>query len=519
LTDHPLPANPNAEKSVLGGMLLDSSVVEKVTAELLPEHFIVPAHREIYAAVLQLVSNGTPIQLIPLAEELGRSRRLDAIGGATFLASLTSDVPLRIDYYIRLVKEKATLRAAIRGAEQLIAAAGGGGTIQDVEQWATAILDRAHDGVTDHRYRRFSDIPDIFEVEVKDPDWLVSGWLPRKSLTLWTGSDGTAKTYLAKNLAIQVALGGDWLGRQCSKSSVLFLDYENPDHEVKRRQENMVGGIVPGLKTWGTWLEHQPPAIGDPLLLKLATETQPLLIIDPFRYSHDAEENDATEMMTVMRHLRSYVSAGATVIVLHHPAKTEGSTGRGSTAIRGAVDIAFLQSMDADGLITLQCVKNRFGAKPTVAILPDFENGTFALTDAPAVVERRDDVAEISRAISETPGMTQSAIVGKLHIGRNRGFQLLKQNDGKLWRSERSIRGSICYFPMTTGTRSTSGTERYSVPAVPVPAVPVSLETVPSTGHTVPTFPTIAGDVGEIAKAERIQRHNDAVFRRQKEIQ
>ncbi|MDT8071205.1 MAG: DnaB-like helicase N-terminal domain-containing protein [Terriglobia bacterium] len=481
------PANVDAERSILGGILLDNCLQDEAKAVLSPEDFYLDSNRRIYAAMAGLADGGKPLELISLAEELGRRKELESVGGVAYLTSLTDGVPRRqsIEHHIRLVKEKAVLRSAIKGAQHLIASIGDGGNLAVAEGWATAILDRIRSGNKVSLYRKFDDIPDVFDVDVKPLEWLVSGWLPRKSLTLWAGADGTAKTYLAKYLALKVALGGEWLSRECSKCPVLFLDYENPDHEVKRRQDNMAGGPVPGLKTWGTWLDQQPPAIGDPLLLRLAEEKQPLLIIDPFRYAHIGEENDSTEMMAVMRHLRSYVTAGSTVIVLHHPAKAEGSTGRGSTAIRGAVDIAFLQSMDADGLITLECVKNRFGDKPRVTIRPDFINGTFAVTDAPAAIERRDDVAAILGTITDTPGMSQSAIVEKLHIGRTRGFQLLKQNDGKLWRSERSIRGSICYFPIGTGTRSTSGTEQYPVPAVPVPGVPASLEAVLGTGGEI----------------------------------
>lgn len=67
----------------------------------------------------------------------------------------------------------------------------------------------------------------------------------------------------------------------------------------------MVGGPVPRFKIWGSWLEQQPPAIGDPLLLEIAEECQPLIIIDPLRYAHTKDENDSTEMTEVMRYLRS----------------------------------------------------------------------------------------------------------------------------------------------------------------------------------------------------------------------
>ena len=57
-------------------------------------------------------------------------------------------------------------------------------------------------------------------------------------------------TYLAMNLAIAVGQGGQFLNRQFATSSVLYLDYENPDHEIRSRLLKMAGGSVPGLKIW-----------------------------------------------------------------------------------------------------------------------------------------------------------------------------------------------------------------------------------------------------------------------------
>ena len=77
-----------------------------------------------------------------------------------------------------------------------------------------------------------------------------------------------------------------------------------------------------------------------------------------------------------MKHLRSYASAGATVVILHHPAKSEGSSGRGSSVIRGAVDVAYLQELSQEsGLITLRCLKNRFGDRPAITIKRNLRPG------------------------------------------------------------------------------------------------------------------------------------------------
>jgi hypothetical protein len=209
------------------------------------------------------------------------------------------------------------------------------------------------------------------------------------------------------------------------------------------------------LKIWGTWLEHQPPLIGSELLLTIAKETRPFILFDPFRYSHSAEENDSTEMMGIMQHLRYCAAAGCAVVVLHHPAKTEGSTGRGSSVIKGAADVAFLQEMadpNDGGLITLKCIKNRFGETLSITIRPKFDQGTFEVTDSPQFTKRAADTEKLLQIITETPGLTQNGVFQKSAMGRNRVIDLLKSGKGTWW-EEREGRDhghkAMRYYPCT----------------------------------------------------------------------
>jgi len=240
---------------------------------------------------------------------------------------------------------------------------------------------------------------------------------------------------------------------------VLILDYENPDHAVRARLELLARGRpITGARFWGTWLQHQPPAIGSDLLLQIAKQIKPLMIFDPFRYAHLAEENDSTEMMSVMQHLRSYAAAGAAVLVLHHPAKTEGSTGRGSSAIRGAVDVAFLQEInDETGLITLRSVKNRFGERFAVTIRPDFDEGTFEVTDSPAFLQRQEELDGLKQIIAESPGISKNRIHEKSGGKRARILRLLQEHDGTLWES-RTDGSAIRYFPISQDRFPEQGT-------------------------------------------------------------
>jgi AAA domain/DnaB-like helicase N terminal domain len=426
------------EAAVLGAVLLDNALWSQA-APLDSGDFSLPANGIIYSCMRDLVDTGRPVDMITLSAELEQHGELNPIGGVAYLSSLIDGLPDRpsIEHYVKMIRGNAGARHVAHGTEAICELARIGADVSDLRAHL-ADLDRLagqyESSNSPAPIRGFDSVPDLLTLQIDPMDYVVQGLLPRKSLVLWTGIDGTAKTYLAQNLAIAVSTGGKFLGAQCRKMPVIYLDYENPDFVVRARLELMGAEPNTNLKIWGTWLPEQPPQIGNQLLLTIAKEVQPLMIVDPFRYSHGAEENDSTAMMAIMKDLRSYVVAGATVTILHHPSKVEGSTGRGSTAIRGAVDLAYLQELsDETGLITLRCVKNRFGERPVLTIRPDFEEGAFELTDSPRFTKKMADVDALAEIIRANPGATQNRILEKWGGNKNHGISLLKEYNGSRW--------------------------------------------------------------------------------------
>jgi hypothetical protein len=300
------------------------------------------------------------------------------------------------------------------------------------------------------RITTFVDIPDVLAMEVPALESIVPALgIARNTIVLWTGADGDGKTFLVQSMAVATARGSEFLGMPCVKTPVLYLDLENPAFLVKDRIVPMTNGEpIPELRIWGIWNEHQPPMAGNDLLLTISKETRPLIIVDPFRYFHAAEENDSTAMSGVMKYLRACASHGAAVVLLHHPAKAEGSTGRGSSAIRGACDLAFIHSLDREtGLITLKVDKNRHGESRTLTIRANFEDGQFEVTDSPYITRRKDELAKIERIIQAEPGISQNGIAKASGIHRTRVPRLLDEGRGTLWHSLPGPNRAKLYHP------------------------------------------------------------------------
>jgi len=122
------PHNLEAERSVLGGLFIKPSAFEEVAASLQVDDFFLPAHREIFEAMLAVVQRRQPIDVIAVADELrvrGMIARLD--GGEVYLLTLSNSVPTaeNIGHYARLVKEKATLRRLQAACAEIQSRAGG----------------------------------------------------------------------------------------------------------------------------------------------------------------------------------------------------------------------------------------------------------------------------------------------------------------------------------------------------------------------------------------------------------
>jgi replicative DNA helicase len=122
---HTLPANVEAERSILGAILLDNLSYNQAAEHLKPEDFSLDSHRRIYTRMVDLAESSRPIDMITLVEELDRRKELEAIGDVGYVSGLLDGVPDRpsIEHYIKIVRDKALLRGLIHVANAAIARA------------------------------------------------------------------------------------------------------------------------------------------------------------------------------------------------------------------------------------------------------------------------------------------------------------------------------------------------------------------------------------------------------------
>ena len=109
------PHNLDAERSVLGALLLEENAVVEVAEFLLPEDFYYDKHARIYEAMLNLYEKREPIDLVTVPQELQTFKALDVVGGVSYLTELLSEIPTasNVAFHARIVKDRSVRRRLI----------------------------------------------------------------------------------------------------------------------------------------------------------------------------------------------------------------------------------------------------------------------------------------------------------------------------------------------------------------------------------------------------------------------
>ncbi len=218
------PQDLEAEKSVLGALLIDSSAMNIVAEFLKEEHFYLPEHQMIFRSMLVLFEKQQPIDLVTTKNQLQQMGDLKKVGGAVYLSNLINSVPssAHVDHYGRIVKDQYTKRRLIEFSSRMVEKA------FDEQADIKKLLDQAETEVfalsQQHVHRDFIELKEVlaesFErleefmktgaglrgvsTGYKDLDNKLAG-MQDSNLLILAARPGIGKTTLALNMALHIA--------------------------------------------------------------------------------------------------------------------------------------------------------------------------------------------------------------------------------------------------------------------------------------------------------------------------
>jgi replicative DNA helicase len=225
------PHNLDAEASVLGSVLLDSEVLDRLEGLLSADAFYKEAHRKIWEAMVALRARHDPVDLVTLSEELRQGGELENVGGLSYLVGLSEHTPTAAyaDYYGRIVAEKWILRKLIAAAgEAMRMAYDEEGSLEEIlDKAGRKVLEVSTQGArSDFRsmkelvHETFERIQLLYENKgqvdgvitgFRELDSMIGG-LTNGSLNIIAARPSMGKTSFALTIAQNVALRGEGAG-------------------------------------------------------------------------------------------------------------------------------------------------------------------------------------------------------------------------------------------------------------------------------------------------------------------
>ena len=219
-----MPQNVEAEEAILGSILVNPSCMNKIVEHIHPESFYEPAHRYIYEAMLQLYNGEDNIDIVSVSEILNVNQKLELVGGRAYINDLSYNTitTANIEYYAKIVQEKAIKRSLINAGSEIVASGYDVNPIEEsLEQAEKLIFDIASQKASKSMVSIKDIVFDVYgkiEERANNKDKLTgldtgfydlndfTNGLQKSDLIILAARPAMGKTAFALNIALNVAL-------------------------------------------------------------------------------------------------------------------------------------------------------------------------------------------------------------------------------------------------------------------------------------------------------------------------
>jgi hypothetical protein len=327
----PMPQNLDAERSVLGAILLDNKALNSALENLRSEDFLLDQHRRVFTQMISLAESQQAIDLVTLTEQLTRQGQIEKAGGAPYLASLADGRPKvsNVRHYARIVKEKAALRNLIHATHDIQQRAFEGredaGTILDT---AETSIQKLREAAKDTQ-RDFFDTFEEFEAAAP-LSFAIDGFLQNDAITGIAGLSGDGKTWSALAMGRALLFGParlwDLFPVRERAEKIIYLIPESSRTPFKHRLQKLPGlydEIRTGRLLVRTLSKGPTPSLTDTRLLRDAKNAH-VFVDTAVRFMGEVDESSGTDIAEGLSNdFLDLLRAGArSVVPLFHSPKS-----------------------------------------------------------------------------------------------------------------------------------------------------------------------------------------------------
>jgi len=356
----PLPQEIEAEKALLGSLIREGDLYEKIENIITPEDFYKEDHKIIFTCMLKLRKQNNPIDILSVFQELKENEKVYSENiEPLYLTHLTEMVPTtaNIEYYAKLVQKTSNQRKIYKDLVGIV------GNLEDGKLTSEEVYLKLHELniVTAHTELKPVSARDLVEEPVVEPLW--GDLFFPACITQINSEPGVGKTTFVLNVAINGCKGVDFLDVPFSKNlKILYVDIETPKWRSNQKVTMISGGDKPKELYFLYNLDLENAFVDFLSLCK--GENYDLIIFDTqSRVFNMEQENDNSEANKKIGLVNKIINeTGTGIVLVHHTSKSERKgvySGRGASAISGSADIVVnLESLDEE-IIKVATAKNR----------------------------------------------------------------------------------------------------------------------------------------------------------------
>jgi hypothetical protein len=464
------PKNLEAERAVLGAILVDDGALSRVRSIVGPHDFFRRAHRLIFTSACRLSDRAVAVDLLTLKNDLAQAGELDDVDGAAYIASLTDGVPrgFNVEDHARIVKNSAIERLTLERMNHARRRIQEGQLGQ-----ALASLRRLVDDVS-----AAEDVGLLLEPastvaarnEAMPPRQRIEGLLPADGTTLVFGPPRSMKSLLAREIAAAVSGHRPAFGlarlRVDDPVPVAYLCEEDSARDILGHLDafsdgRASAGDLPLYLSACRGISIDDPRVQDRIIIEVKTCGAGLVILEPLRSITATVDQGPRDLWPFVQFVRRLIrETGVALLLGHHEVKKTTGTDlrKGAERVSGgglfsvSESPIMLERLDESRVLVRPTAWKHFGVPAPFTIRLETEHGRvrrlIGEEYAPVDREGYDHLsAKVLDVVTTHPGLSSSAIVARVGGRRDSVLRTLPalEDSGKV-RSAKEGR-SQCWFP------------------------------------------------------------------------